>query len=458
MKVLLLSCNPATAPYPVYPLGMSVVAAALMRAGHTVRQHDMLANGFSPDKLREALAAVEPGMVGISFRNLDNVNACREVSYIDQLTTLVSWIRSSCTAPVVIGGSGFSVLPERVLAATGADYGVVGEGERLIVTLADALARGERPVQTVFRADSALAAEGMVSAAYDAQILAFYQQAGGVAPLQTKRGCSFRCAYCTYPLLEGHRIRPRDCDAVIADIRALQAAGVRQIFFTDSIFNDQAGHYGALVDAMRRHEIRIPWTGFFRPEVIADDRIAAMHATGLNAVELGSDATSDTTLREMGKNFLFKDIEAAHASFMRVGLTVSHYFMMGGPGETRETVEEGIANVLRLRGAASFVFLGIRILPGTPLAERAVREGVISADADLLQPVYYFSPQIERAWLHDRLIEGFKTHRHVVYPPDAFDSGLAFLHRLGFAGMSVDLLLKTKEGGRAATRPDRHGH
>lgn len=449
MKILLIACNPVVAPYPVYPLGMSVIAAALTHAGHAVRQYDMLANGFTQEALRGVVAEEAPDLVGVSFRNLDNVNACNEALYIDQLKTLIETVRACCTSPIVIGGPGVSVLPECVLEASGADYGIVGEGECLAVTLANALAQGERPMQRIFRADSSLGAEGMISAAYDDSILAFYQQAGGVTPLQTKRGCLYRCAYCTYPLLEGRRIRPRDCEAVVDDIQVLQAKGARQLFFTDSVFNDQQGHYLHLVEAMRQRQICIPWTGFFRPDVIDSEAIEAMKATGLNAVELGSDATSDTTLKGMGKAFLFKDIEASHTCFINAGLTVSHYFMMGGPDETEQTVEEGIENVLRLQGAASFIFLGIRILPGTPLAARALRDGILTEASDLLNPVYYFSPAIERSWLHERLIAAFKKHRHVVYPPDALDSGLAFLHRLGFSGMAINLLLKKKERGAA---------
>ncbi len=445
MNILLISCNPVTAPYPVYPLGMSVIAAALQRAGHTVRQFDLLANGFSLDALRAVAAAETPALFGVSFRNLDNVNACNEALYIDQLTRLIAALRTMGDAPVVVGGPGFSVLPEQVLAATGADYGIVGEGEGLIVELAGALARGGRPAQRILRAPSTLAAGEMPPPAYDDRILSFYLQAGGLAPLQTKRGCPHRCAYCTYPLLEGRRLRPRACDAVIDDILALQAAGARQIFFTDSIFNDSEGHYRALIDAMRRRRVSLPWTGFFRPEPMEPGWIAAMRETGLNAVELGTDAAADATLRGLGKDFTFAEVEAAHARFVDAGLTVSHYFMMGGPGETRETVEEGIANILRLHRAASFVFLGIRILPGTPLAARALREGVITPGTDLLRPVYYFSPALDRGWLHERLLAGFKNHRHVVYPPDTYDSGLAFLHRLGYAGMAIDLLLKRDE-------------
>ncbi len=453
MRILLLACNPVVAPYPVYPLGMSVIAAALARAGHAVRQFDMLAAGFSIDSLRAAIAACDPGLVGVSFRNLDNVNACNEMHYLDQLMALMDTIRAQTRAPVVIGGPGFSVMPERLLEITGSDFGIVGEGERLVVELAAALQRGEPPPRRLFRADASLDAAGMVPAAYDAPILDFYQKGGGIVPLQTKRGCPFRCSYCTYPLLEGRRIRVRDRDAVVDEMLALQASGARQIFFTDSVFNDPGGAYRDLIAAMRRRGVALPWTGFFRPEVIAPELLRDMRETGLNAVELGSDAATDTTLREMGKSFGFRDIEAAHAAFAAAGITVSHYFMLGGPGETEATVEEGIANILRLQGAATFIFLGIRILPGTPLAERARNEGVITAATDLLHPVFYFSPAISRDWLHGRLTSAFKGHRQVVYPPDEYDSGLAFLHRLGYAGMSIDMLLRRQSRRPAPQAP-----
>lgn len=445
MNILLISCNPVVAPYPVYPLGMSVIAAALQRAGHAVRQFDMLAHGFSLDALRTTVAATPPALIGISFRNLDNVNACNEALYIDQLAQLITALRTLSAAPVVVGGPGFSVLPQQVLAAVGADYGIVGEGERLVVELADTLARGEQPAQRILHAPSTLTTDEMPPALYDPQILEFYQKAGSLAPVQSKRGCPYHCAYCTYPLLEGHHLRPRPCDAVIDDILALQAAGAKQIFFTDSIFNDSEGHYRNLIEAMRRRRVSIPWTAFFRPELMEPALIAAMQETGLNAIELGTDAASDETLRGLGKAFTFADVEAAHTRFVDAGLTVSHYFMMGGPNETRETVETGIANILRLRHTASFVFLGIRILPGTPLAARALREGIITPDTDLLQPAYYFSPALDRDWLHERLLAGFKNQRQVVYPPDSYDSGLAFLHRLGYSGMAIDLFLKSNE-------------
>jgi radical SAM superfamily enzyme YgiQ (UPF0313 family) len=444
MKILLVYCNPSPFPYPVYPLGMSVIAHVLEQAGHTVLQCDPFTYDFDYEHLKETVTKEAPDVVGISFRNLDNVNVCAEVHYAQHLWATVEAVREVSTAIVIVGGSGFSVMPERVLEVCGADYGVKGEAERIIVDLIAKLEKGEHPASHILGSRDFLDAEEIGAARYSDALLSVYQQRGGVVPLQTKRGCPHHCVYCTYPLLEGYAVRQRDPKSVIADIRHLISRNVKQIFFTDSIFNDMFGHYKRLVAEMAEEKICVPWTGFFRPDVIEPEVMRQMKETGLSTIELGSDATSDTTLKELGKDFLFKEVEVSQKIFMDAGVTVAHYFMMGGPGETKETVEEGIQNILSLQGAASFIFLGIRILPGTPLEKRALEEGVITPETDLFMPVYYFSPMIEKEWLHERLLSAFKKNRHVVYPPNSMDSGLAFLHRLGYAGMSIDMLLKKK--------------
>lgn len=429
MNVLLVACYPVCLPSPVYPLGMSAVAAALSQVGHTVRQFDWLAAGLKAEALRAIVSEVKPGLVGVSFRNLDNVNACRPESYLPHLKACVATVREATDAPVVIGGGGVSVLPARVLEASRADYAVAGEGERAAVRLADALARGAPPARGVLPTADVLATGEIPPAAYDGSALAFCLREGGTAAVQTKRGCPFGCAYCAYPLLEGRHIRPRDCAEVLDDLRRLKAAGARRVFFTDAVFNDPEGHYLRLAETLRRNGPVLPWTAFIMPGAMDRETVAELQAAGLEAVELGSDAATDTTLRGLAKPFGWKDVEAAHRCFLEAGVRVSHSFLFGGPGETPDTAEEGIRNIARLTGAASFVFCGVRLLPGTPLERQARAEGTVSAEQDLLAPAFYFSPGIRRAWLDTRLRTAFADVRHVVYPPDAADTGIACLRR-----------------------------
>jgi radical SAM superfamily enzyme YgiQ (UPF0313 family) len=165
-----------------------------------------------------------------------------------------------------------------------------------------------------------------------------------------------------------------------------------------------------------------------------------MKQTGLAAAELGSDAATDATLRGLGKPFRFADVIAANDVLRSQEIAVAHYFMFGGPDETQATVLEGIENIRKLNCSAVFVFLGIRILPHTHLHQRAIGEGVVSPTNDLLAPVYYLSPAVDRIWLERTLADAFEPMAHVVYPPDALDDKLQLLHKMGYAGSLWEML------------------
>ncbi|HEY6010549.1 MAG TPA: lipid biosynthesis B12-binding/radical SAM protein, partial [Nitrospirota bacterium] len=284
------------------------------------------------------------------------------------------------------------------------------------------------------------------SALYDERLLEFYLHSGNIASVQTKRGCQYKCVYCTYPVLEGANIRRRDPRAVVDDVELLRDKfKTKYIFFVDSVFNDDEGAYLEVVDEMLRRKVNIPWTAFIKPGGLTDEIVERMKQTGFGAAEVGTDAACDTTLRRMGKSFTFDDVRACNDLFIRHGIATSHFFMFGGPGETPETVEEGIRNILGLQKCVSFIFMGIRILPDTTLAKLAIKENLIKAEDGLLNPVYYLSPSVDRAWLEETLTKAFEGIRHCVFPPDAMDKNLQVLHKLGYTGPMWDLLLPNRK-------------
>jgi radical SAM superfamily enzyme YgiQ (UPF0313 family) len=228
----------------------------------------------------------------------------------------------------------------------------------------------------------------------------------------------------------------------------------KYIFFVDSVFNDDEGAYLEVIDEMLRRKISIPWTGFIKPGGLTDEIVERMKKTGFAAAEVGADAASDTTLKGMGKNFTFGDVTECNDLFGRYGISTSHFFMFGGPGETEETVHEGIKNILSLKKCVVFIFMGIRILPNTPLARIALKEKIISATDGLLHPTYYISPALDKQWLEETLTKAFAGVRHCVFPPDAMEGSLQVLHKLGYTGPLWDLLIPgertTKRKKRAA--------
>ena len=107
MKILLISANITVSPYPVYPLGMSMIAAALTKAGHEVQQTDILHQKNSLEAIVFSVQQFKPELIGISVRNIDNVNLMNEQYYIQNVKNIVNRIRTVTDVKIILGGAVF---------------------------------------------------------------------------------------------------------------------------------------------------------------------------------------------------------------------------------------------------------------------------------------------------------------------------------------------------------------
>lgn len=429
-------------PYPVYPLGLAVIAAALAGAGHEVEQFDFLASGESEELLTARLAAFSPDYVCVSIRNLDNCDSLSATGYPYIAKRIIEVIREGTRVPVIVGGSAFSIVPEELLTFTGADYGIIGEGERLVCDLISDLSQGKNSPK-LLRSSVLLAGDEMIAPVYSGKMIDFYIEKSGMLNLQTKRGCPHGCIYCSYPALEGISYRYREPGEIVDNLERIKAEhGVENVFLTDSVFNDSGGHYLAVVDEILSRGLSLRWCCYLRPEGIGRKEIALMKRAGLYAVELGTDAASDTTLHSLGKGFTFADAMAVNRACVAERLPCAHYVMFGGPGETSETVAEGLANIDQLENTVVFAFSGIRILPGTLLHTLAVREGILQEGAPLCAPIYYQSPAVPAEEMNAMIMAAFMNRRDRIFPPSAGQERLSIMHRFGYRGLLWDALIK----------------
>ncbi len=398
MKVLLISANTLTVPYPVYPMGLDYVAGA-MADRHDVHLLDM--NLIAPNRLGERLLALAPEIIGIALRNVDNTDAAGPEGFLGAYRQLVAEIRRHSTAPIVLGGTGFSIFPREILSALGAEYGIVGEGERM-ADLVDALASGGNveALPGVLVPDAPVAwppgLSGALPRRFDGagEHVAFYLRRGGMLNLQTKRGCPLRCIYCTYPHIEGRTFRRIPPASVAQTAVALQAAGARYLFIADSAFNADVQQSLAVADAFIKAGLSIPWGAFLAPMKMPDGYFERLKAAGLTHAEFGTESLSNRILSAYGKPFDRAQVLAAHDAALCAGLHVAHYFLLGGPGETPDTLETTLSHVDKLKKSVLFLFCGMRIYPHTDLYKLALAEGQVTADQDLLPPVFYESPAI----------------------------------------------------------------
>ncbi|MCP4342706.1 MAG: radical SAM protein [Desulfobulbaceae bacterium] len=437
---LIISANQVVTPYPVYPLGSAYVAGAMTSCGHQVHHFDLLADGGLKG-LAEFLTGKHFDLVGVSIRNLDTVDSADPKGYLGGIVETVECIRARIDTTLVIGGPAFSIMPEPLMELLQADYGVVGEGEVLTPWLASELAAGRRPTEKILRAEpeegSWRPSNLTVSSAK------YYTDHGGMLNVQTKRGCPYGCSYCSYPTIEGSRIRHRDPDEVVDEVMRLQAeSGAKYLFFADSVFNDPDKRYLEIAEALVRRKNSVPWSAFFRPHNIETDDLKLMKRAGLAAMELGTDAAADETLEGIYKKFRFADVLRTHERIVAEDIPCAHFIMFGGPNEDENTLATGLKNIERLKDSVVFAFIGIRIFPGTGIFDRAVAEGVIEAGQSLLEPEFYYSPLISREVIEASLKASFADQLDRVYPCHEFEARIAMLHKMGKVGPLWDLMLK----------------
>jgi len=400
MNVLLISANTLTEPYPVYPLGLDYVAAAIAD-DHRVQIVDM--NPFKDYKpLIDAIRRFSADIVGISLRNIDNTDNTDPRGFIDIHRNLVKVIRSHSRALIILGGSGFTIFPEKTMEALNADYGIIGEGERLALLL-DALENQKdvTAIPGVITRHTFKPIPAPWNKIFSRNFhenhshIGFYLKKGGMLNLQTKRGCNFKCIYCTYPHIEGHNQRLIASAEVADTALRLQAAGAKYFFITDSTFNSDYSHNIDVALAFIKTGVSIPWGGFFMPIKPPADYFRIMAEAGLTHVEFGTESLSNRVLASYRKPYRVHHVFDAHQAAIDAGLHVAHYFLLGGPGENSDTLNETLSGVDNLKKSVLFFFCGMRIYPHTALYDIAVKEGQIKKTQSILEPVFYRSPSID---------------------------------------------------------------
>ncbi|MCX5824812.1 MAG: radical SAM protein [Deltaproteobacteria bacterium] len=419
MKVLLISANTEKINLLPLPLGLSCVAAATQSAGHEAMVLDLMAEGDSESLIRTSIASFDPDVIGISIRNIDD-QAKDGRFLLDEVRCVVQNCRCLSAAPIVLGGAGYSIFPESALTYLEADMGIQGEGEVAFPTLVDRLARKADLSGTPGLYMRGLGLQGERQYAINLDSLPISRANEFLAsrdrgvwlvwlPFQTRRGCPMDCSYCSTATIEGRTIRKRSPEVVVAELARRVGDGFRKIFFVDNTFNIPSDYAKEICRKIINRGLDICWRCILYPGKIDDELIALMADSGCEEVSLGFESGSERILRNMNKKFDLREVRRMADILARHGIRQLGFLMLGGPGETRESVLESLTFADSLPLDQMKVTSGIRIYPYTALARTAIAEGMISPTDDLLLPKFYLVRGIEewlsetvKAWMADR--------------------------------------------------------
>ncbi len=422
--VLLVNTNlmkPAIAP-----IGLDYLTGALKSKGYQV---DLLDLCFADDfrtAIDDYFRQNSPVVIGVTVRNTDDCYFQSGDFFLPKIKQITDYLKPKTDSPLVLGGVAFSIMPQQILSYCGVDLGIYGDGEVTFPELVKRIISGEdysdlaglvwrrrgkwqtNPPE-YFKLDEILDPERNF---VDNQR---YFKEGGQGNIETKRGCNQKCIYCADPVSKGKKIRLRSAKKVVEEMKRLLDQGIDCFHTCDSEFNLPEEHARAVCEEMIHQRInqKVKWYTYCSPYPFSEELAKLMRRAGCVGIDFGVDSGSPKILKILKRNFGIEEIKSTAKLCHKYGIVFMYDLLLGGPGETRETVKETIDLMKRVSpdrgmhrsGAYRVgVMLGVRVYPGTQLAGRVIglqgdkgyRAGLYGykGEKNFLSPTFYLSPQL----------------------------------------------------------------
>ncbi len=421
MKLLMiqLPTSQLGAKERVYPLGLSRLSS-LVPADVDKQVLDMNLCNDPWDALNTTIRKHGADIIFLSFRNLDPL-AGHHASYLSSLKTAALLCKQLLPeARLLGGGPAFSLFAKRLMEEVPElDFGLAGEGELVFpellkhsiapANIPSLLWRdGECVIQNPSGPKITLdLIPQMDVEAFPPDTYTGSNSYVAAIGIEGKRGCDLWCGYCLYPKLGGTCMRLRPVKNIVDEMEMLKTRfGIELFHFTDSVVNRPRDHFEELCKELINRKLDVGWTGFFRENDFTAENLTLARRAGLIAIYFSADALTDYGLNLLNKRMTEKDILRAARLTADEGILTMCHFLVNLPDETDETIARASTVLDRLLdihdpsgNLGAVIFNTIRLYPDAPLTNRLIRNGELSADTDLLYPVYY-NPQKYNHVLH----------------------------------------------------------
>lgn len=468
-RVLLVNSNQVKPP--VAPIALDYLACALKQHEFQVDLLDLCFADDALEAINDYFAEHAPLLVGVSVRNTEETLFPSLDSFIPRLKQITDAVKGRSSAPIVLGGAGFSVMPEAILDYCQIGLGIWGEGEYSLPLLAFQIAANQdyhNVPGLIFRNTNGFRRNRPMYISLGQTCIcdrrtvdnARYFAEGGMGAVESKRGCNQDCVYCADPVCKGNKLRLRSPESVVDEIEQLLGMGIDHFHFCDSEFNLPIIHAQEVCRAITKRKLggRVRWYAYASPTPFSTEMATLFLRSGCAGINFGVDSADDHMLQSLGKDFTSADVKATAAISREQGLVFMYDLLLGGPGETVESLRHTIETMKKVSPSRVGISLGVRIVPSTRLAAMVARQGPLAQNPNLrgntqdnnhlLFPVYYLSsalgpePEAYVARLiagDDRFLSGFKDARSENY--NYIDNGvLVDAIKSGYRGAFWDIL------------------
>lgn len=194
------------------------------------------------------------------------------------------------------------------------------------------------------------------------------------AGVATDFGCPFKCGFC---LIGQMPFKLRPVPEVLEELEYLKKLGIKYFSFGDQTFGADRPRTEFLLDGIRRKRIGLPWGCFFRADLLDDDYLNSLRSAGCELLMMGVESGSQELLDRHRKGLRLDQIREAFGLCRRKGVRTVATFIIGLPGETRQSFEATLGLALELE--PDFASFNLPVAkPLTPLRGEAEGQGWLS--------------------------------------------------------------------------------
>ncbi len=425
MKIVLVWPNGFDTNYTI-PISLAYLKSNLDNTKHDISiiNCSLLGIDAKSPEFEEKIRRLDPDIVGVS---------CWSPVFKECLQVLKETKRINEKIITVMGGCHVTSYPASVMKNSCVDFIFRGESELSFPTFLEELQRDEPDWPKVmglgYRSDednlslNELEREPDLDKInipdYDAiglqeciaQGYRFYTENEMNAPIWVTRGCPYRCAFCSGPLINGKIIRKHSVEYMMRWIKHLYYdKGIRFINIIDDNFTfhiDYAKEFCQSVIDLNLKDLQFGTPGGVRIQRTDIELIRLMKKAGWEYVCVAPESGSVDVLKRMRKDLDPSIIPQKVKEIRKTGLKVHGLFIIGYPGETEEDIQKTVKLIRKCK--FNFFFLSnFQPLPGTPVYDELVESGEIT---DGLLPTHYSKGK--RVYVPDGL-KGFNFPRFVL--------------------------------------------
>jgi radical SAM superfamily enzyme YgiQ (UPF0313 family) len=407
MNILLIQQDLGTreTKVPTLPIGLTYIAAVLKN--HRVKIFDPNLYPLSDVdvELEKVIREFKPDIAGISIRNIDTTNYRNKIVYFNTVRPMARRIKAIRPGiKLMAGGSGFSMFAKVIMEKIPEfDFGVYLEGEKSTPELIDHLNHPEEVKgifirqngQIIYTGDRALPDFREIPVPEcDPEVIDIKNYLGpsyNIIGIQTKRGCKLNCGYCSYPFLNGRKIRLRPVKDIVDQIEMFVSRfGMERFVFVDSVFNVPQDHAVQVLEEMIKRDIKVQFGVWCHIKGITPEFLHLLKKAGAVQIDFSPDAATNRGLRALRKGLTEEDISNTIRMVKEIkGVGIGFGLFASLPGytliDTIKTILLPFKIQLALPGRGGGGISYIKIEPDTLIRDIAVEEGLIE-DSDTLLP------------------------------------------------------------------------